>query len=90
MDVYPDTLPRASPLVAFLLHKASSKDTLRFQLIVRAATQTQPLHRGASTARHRIHMIEFQETALPATMPRGADERAPTSVALPYGAANAR
>jgi len=69
-------------------HEIPAQRSLRFILIVRAASEPQPFHGGGASTSNRLRVIEFQKAPLPAAMTASADERASPLVALPNGPAN--
>src|SRR5437762_1557637 len=55
-----------------------------------STAKTQALHRGLTSARHRVHMVVLQELPRLAALPRVADERALALIPLPYRALHVR
>ena len=55
-----------------------------------STAKTQALHRGLTSARHRVHMVVLQELARLAAPPRVADERALPPIPLPHRALHVR
>src|SRR5262249_5985722 len=59
------------------------EQALCLELVVRAASETQVFHRGATAPGHGYFVIELQELPRLASMPVLAHERAATAIALP-------
>jgi hypothetical protein len=77
------------PIHALPIHEFRSECPVGFELVVRSTSESQTVHGAPSSTCKRLHVIEFQKAALDTPMSIGADERAPTAIALPHGAANA-
>jgi hypothetical protein len=76
--------------MTLLAHESRPKHALSFVLIVRATPESHPLYRGPSPSRHRVDMIELEESPRFTAVARRTNEGALASVPLPDGTPDLR